>query len=258
MTRNIWSRNELIAAFNLYCKIPFSKIHYSHPQVVELARIIGRTPSSVALKLVNFARLDPKLQSRNVAGMSHGSKAEKEIWAEFYGNGNWEDLAYQSEAVLARLKGESIEQSAGLDTATLPKDGKMRQRMIKVRVNQNFFRSAVLAAYNSRCCITGLPVAELLVASHIIPWAKDEKNRMNPANALCLNLLHDKAFDRGLITISTDYRLKLSKILLMQKKNAAVQSLFLPYENQPIRLPNRFLPDTAFLEYHNNVIFQKG
>jgi len=79
MSRNQWKREELIAAFNLYCKIPFAKIHYTRPQVIELARIINRTPSSVALKLVNFARHDPKLQARHVSGMSHGSKGEKEI-----------------------------------------------------------------------------------------------------------------------------------------------------------------------------------
>ena len=42
------------------------------------------------------------------------------------------------------------------------------------RVNQHFFRAAILAAYeNLRCCITGLAVPGLLVASHIVPWARD-------------------------------------------------------------------------------------
>lgn len=254
-TRRPWSFNELVAAFNLYCKIPFTKIHSSRPQIIELAKVIHRTPSSVALKLVNFARHDPKLQARRVSGMSHGSKAEKRIWDEFYGN--WEELAFQSEQVLAGFKGQTIEESAGLKEVALPKEGKMRESLIKVRVNQNFFRAVVLASYDSYCCITGIRIPELLIAGHIIPWSADEKNRMNPANGLCLNLLHDKAFDRGLITITTDFKVKVSKVLQKHKKNPAVQSFFLPYDNQPIRLPSRFLPDPSFLEYHNNEIFQK-
>jgi putative restriction endonuclease len=256
MHKVAWSKEELVVAFNLYCKIPFGKIHYTNPQVSELARIIGRTPSAVALKLVNFDRLDPKLQARRIAGMSHGSKAENEIWDEFYGS--WEDLAYESELVLARFKGESIEQSAGLDAAWLPKEGRTRERMVKVRVNQNFFRAVVLASYDNRCCITGIPTADLLVASHIVPWSIDEVNRMNPANGLCLNLLHDKAFDRGLITITPDYKVKLSRALLKRRKNRSIKAFFLSYEHKAIRLPHRFLPDTTFLQYHNDKVFQNS
>ena len=256
VARRPWNREELIVAFNLYCKIPFARIHYTREEIVDLAHLLHRTPSAVALKLVNFARLDPKLQARKILGMRHGSKEELVVWNQFHEN--WEELAYESEVALAQLKGLSILESLDLTEASLWREGKTRDQLVKMRVNQGFFRAVVLASYSNRCCISGIPIPELLVASHIVPWSIDEVNRMNPANGLCLNLLLDKAYDRGLITISTDYSLKLSKVLLKQKKNAAVQSFFLPYENQPIRLPNRFLPDPVFLEYHNNVIFQKG
>ena len=58
--------------------------------------------------------------------------------------------------------------------------------MVKQRVNQWFFRRAVLAAYGARCCITGLDVPQLLVAGHIAPWSKDKQNRVNPQNGICL------------------------------------------------------------------------
>lgn len=58
---------------------------------------------------------------------------------------------------------------------------------------------------------------ELLIASHIIPWGKDEKNRLNPMNGLLLNALHDKAFENGLITIAEDYTIKISSSC--KKKN---------------------------------------
>lgn len=245
MTRDNWTRDELIVAFNLYCKIPFSKITSKNPEIINLAKIIGRTPSAVALKLVNFARLDPELQKRNIAGMSHGSKSEGKIWDEFHGN--WEELAYESELLLARFKGEPIENSAKINLDNIPKEGKEREATIKARVNQIFFRSAILASYDNKCCITGIPISELLVASHIVPWSEDEKNRLNPQNGLCLNLLHDKAFDRGLITITEDYIIKLSYVIINYKNDVAIEKFFLPYENHSIFLPKKFLPDKYFL-----------
>jgi len=251
--RENWDRKELIVAFNLYCKIPFGKITSKNPEIINLAKIIGRTPSAVALKLVNFARLDPELQKRNIAGMSHGSKSEEEIWNEFHGN--WDELAYESEVILARFKGEPIEKSANINLESLPKEGKERDATIRARVNQSFFRNAILASYDNKCCITGISIPELLVASHIVPWSKDEKNRLNPHNGLCLNLLHDKAFDRGLITITEDYKIKLSPTILDYKNDEAVEKFFLPYRDQTILLPNKFLPDKRFLQYHYGNIF---
>jgi putative restriction endonuclease len=80
MARRDWTREELIVAFNLYCKIPFGRIHIRTPLVIELARAIDRTPSAVSWKLANFARLDPALKKRNIAGATHGARAEVAIW----------------------------------------------------------------------------------------------------------------------------------------------------------------------------------
>jgi putative restriction endonuclease len=254
-TRKNWNRNELIIAFNLYCKIPFSKIYYKNPRIVEWARLIGRSSSSVALKLVNFGRLDPELQKRNIVGMRHGSKAEETIWNEF--RNNWEELAFESERILAGYKHEPIEKSAGIEADYLPEEGKEKEAVVNIRVKQSFFRKTVLASYDYKCCITEIPIQELLVAGHIIPWSKDKKNRLNPSNGLCLNSLHDKAFDKGLITVTPDYKIKLSSVILKVKSNNLLNTFFLPFENKPIRLPQRFLPDKAFLEYHNNIVFVK-
>ena len=101
-----WSHEELIVALNLYYKLGFTKVKYTHSKVIELARIINRTPSAVAYKLVNFARLDPELQKRGVKGMSHGSNAEKSIWDEFHNN--WDELAYESELILANLSNNRL------------------------------------------------------------------------------------------------------------------------------------------------------
>lgn len=255
MARNNWTREELIVAFNLYCKTAFTKINLSNKGVKELSKIIGRSNSAVALKLANFARLDPALQERNISGMSHGGKGEEEIWKEF--SNNWEDLAYESEKILATYNESPLEYSANISVQDLPTEGKEREALVKIRVNQSFFRKTVLASYDNKCCITGISITELLVASHIIPWSMDIKNRMNPANGLCLNSLHDKAFDNGLVTVTPDYVIKLSpRIFDVLKKNNPSDLFLLPYEGRKINKPQKFRPLTEFLEYHNQNIFK--
>lgn len=247
-----WNREQLILTINLYCKTPFGSLHSRNPDVIELAKLIGRTPGAMAWKLVNFASFDPGLKQRGISGAKNASKLDREIWDEFYNN--WETLAFESEQLHAKTRGKTIEQQT--DTTNLPK-GKERMREVKIRINQAFFRSTVLATYNNSCCITGITIPELLIASHIVPWSKDEKNRMNPRNGLCINALHDKAFDSGLMTITPDYKIKLSPLLKKEKKQLAITEYFLGYENKKIELPTRFLPDPSFLTYHNDVVFQR-
>ena len=253
MSKNLWSREELLLTLNLYYKISFSKINYRHPEIIKLSKLIERTPSAVALKLVNFARLDPTLQSRNISGMKHGAKADEEIWNEYYGK--LDKLAFESERILADYKNQSIEISSGINIENIPEEGKERERVIKTRVNQQFFRSAILASYENKCCITGLNIPELLIASHIKPWSKDKRNRMNLSNGLCLNPLHDKAFDSGLITITSAYKVLLSK-RIHQIANSRAKDFLISFADKKITLPYKYLPDIKFLEYHNHVIFR--
>lgn len=255
MTRKNWSRDELIVAFNLYCKTPFGKIHIRNPEIKSLAKILGRSPSAVSWKLANFARLDPALQKRLISGAKHGGKGDIEVWDEF--NSDWERLSFESEKLLARMTGKRIEEAAGIDKDELPKQGKERERIVRVRINQNFFRIAVLVAYDSRCCITDLAIPALLNASHIKPWAKDVLNRVNPRNGLCLNVLHDRAFDRGLITVTPEYKIKTSRFLDEYRLNKPIKDYLIRYNGKSIKLPNRFIPDLSFLKYHNQYVFKK-
>ncbi len=252
-SRKYWSRDELILAFNLYCKTPFGQIHNRNPNIIELARLINRTPSAVSWKLANYARLDPAIQARGLAGASHGSKKEKEVWDEFHND--WESLSYESEKLEATLRDRNLQDIIELDHIHLPQEGLEHEAIVKVRVNQNFFRATVLAAYHFECCITGLSITSLLNASHIVPWSSDSKNRVNPRNGLCLNALHDRAFDRGLITLTEDYRVKISPTIIADKQ-AAIQDYLLKYDGVKIMLPDKFMPDQDLLSYHRTHIFQ--
>ncbi len=134
------------------------------------------------------------------------------------------------------------------------KEGVDKLAAVKVRVNQDIFRKMVLANYGGKCCVTGLAVPDVLRASHISPWAEDEKNRLNPENGLCLSATYDAAFDRHLISFDEHYRLVVSKAIKDHYTDAAAKSYFLDREGQTMSLPTKFLPSQALLEKHRELL----
>ena len=130
------------------------------------------------------------------------------------------------------------------------KEGKDALRQVKTRVNQDFFREMILCDYGTQCCVTGLNVPGVLRASHIIGWAEDHENRMNPANGICLSATYDAAFDRHLISFDEQYRMIFSSALKDFYTNQAFKTQFLAFEGKQIRLPNKFDPDLGLLDKH--------
>ncbi len=254
MIRKNWTKEETIIAFNVYCKIPFKNSSKSNPIIIKYAELIGRSPSALNMKIGNFGRLDPELRKQGITGLSHGSKLEQEVWDEF--NGDWGKLALESELLIAKLSNNYIEELDDLSKSdnNIPL-GLDKEYLIKQRINQNFFRTAILSSYNTTCCITGISIDTMLNASHIVPWAIDPKNRLNPRNGLCLNSFHDRAFDRGLITITPDFKVKISSSVQKRKREASIRDYFFKYNDTKIILPDKFLPSKEFLYYHNKEIF---
>src|SRR5512136_2878777 len=125
--QKLWTREELILAINLYCKLPFGRLHRLNPEVINLANLIKRTPSSVAYKLVNFASLDPSLKERGIKGASNASNLDKDIWDEFFNN--WDVLPYESEKLLANLEQKPIELIAQIPEKFLVKEGRTREQL---------------------------------------------------------------------------------------------------------------------------------
>lgn len=263
MAINRWTREQLLLAFHLYCQLPFGRLHARNPDIIALARLIDRTPSAVAMKLVNFASLDPAITSTGRKGLSGASQLDHEVWLEC--QSNWsgmvdECLALKQSMQLAQggepasQGSESILPLVVAETNGADYTGKTRQVLTAQRVRQQFFRDAVLVSYDHRCCITGIAEPKLLLASHIVPWSADEANRLNPANGLCLSALHDRAFDQGLLTIDAEYQVLLSDHLLTHP-DPQTQQAFVAIDGQPIRMPDRFLPDPAFLQWHRDNLF---
>lgn len=254
--RRKWSREETILAMDLYTRVPFAKIGKTNPEIIALAKLIGRTPDAVALKMSNLAHFDPKLQERNVSGMSHASKLDPQIYEEFASN--IAELSYQAQSIIAQIKHEHVEDVLPeLGISELP-PGEYKEQQTKVRMGQYFFRMSVLVAYGNACCVTGLNNKELLIASHIKPWnvSDAQTERTNPSNGLCLNALHDKAFDRGLITLDKDYRIINSVHIKDAAMDEKTREWFQYYDHKGIMLPDKYMPGKDFIEYHNDVIFQ--
>ena len=256
-TRTRWTRQQTLLALNLYCQMPFGKMHHRNPDIVRWSHLIERTPSSLAMKLTNFASLDPEITSTGRKGLQNVSAADRALWEDM--QTDWESFAVEAQDAINSLGGTTMIE-AGVDLPEMPDEAadyaaSDKTVQTKTRVGQNFFRRAVLSAYDYRCCITGLNVPSLLIASHIVPWRVDEGNRLNPRNGLCLSALHDKSFDTGIITISENMTVKVSPAYA-STEDRFFESALSAYDGQPIVLPEKFRPDPEFLKYHRQHVFQ--
>lgn len=217
-------------------------MHSRNPDIKVLATLIGRTSSAIALKMTNFASLDPTLRQ---AGMSNSSKLDREVWTEFF-----------QAMTLSLIPDEAAHNSGFGEFAKLFEPFPLREgvdvmRLVKTRLNQDFFRKLILTSYDGKCALTELDVPELLVASHIVPWSEDRTVRIAPQNGICLNALHDRAFDQGFITFDDDYSVVYSQKL----PNTAREALEL-FGSDRLRLPARFIPDPALLAFHRKNKFR--
>lgn len=243
--RRPWKRDELLVALGLYLRLPFGQLHQRNPQVIQHAALLERTPSALAMKLTNLAGLDSSLDR---AGLRNASRADRQLWEEL--QADWSATADAIAEATKRL-GSGASPS---DRPTRSRVGEDVPTETKTRRGQDLFRASILSAYQNRCCITGLADPRLLNASHIVPWRDDPANRLNPRNGLCLSALHDRAFDRGLITVDDDYRLLLSP-QLKERGNEFVNISFIPYEGNQIALPDKLAPDRKFLALHRETVF---
>lgn len=257
-----WSRDELTLALYLYCQIPFSRTKANNPEVIKLAQLIGRTPASVARKLGNLGAFDPLLAEQGISGLSHASRSDKLVWDKFHNR--WDALVEESNRLLSTLSApppspEDVRAAAVSEDEEIiarPTGASERRASASVRLFQSFFRRTVLASYDSACCVCGLDIRPLLIASHIKAWAVDESTRSDPANGLCLCAIHDRSFDRGLIAVSEEFSLVVASGVLSSRQ-CFVRSALADFHGQRLRMPKRFLPRQEFLGWHRRNIFEQ-
>jgi putative restriction endonuclease len=255
-SRKRWSRDELFVALNLYHKLTFGQMHGRQPTIVDVARKLDRGANSLAMKLCNFASLDPALKLRGIKGLDGASALDRSVWKEFHEDLN--EAVPASEIAFRRLFG--VDDKSEVDV--IPKKG-VRIRLsapsgptsvvanVKVRRGQDYFRQAVLNNFGGRCGVCGLNVRDLLVASHILPWGRHESERLNVRNGLCLSRLHDAAFDSWLIAFDDNRRLLISPTLKGALPRELVEANFGAFVGTELMLPSdAALPDAGFLAAH--------
>jgi putative restriction endonuclease len=260
-----WTRAQTLAALHVYLQLPYGQLHHRTALIVQLAGWIGRTANAVALKCVNLASLDPAVIASGRKGMGNTSALDERVWGELLDN--WDAVVTEA----ATCYGDFAALSGGLAKLDLVSDvteqtllfqeqlqqeewdgveGETRTASVEIRVNQAKFRAAVLIGYDATCCISGLRHERLLIASHIVPWSEDKTNRLNPQNGLCLSALHDRAFDQGLITVTPDYRVRVSDKVLARTDDRFLADSLLCFDNKAITLPKRLRPNPGFLARH--------
>lgn len=263
--RKRWSEEETLLALYLYFQLPFGKLHSGNPEIQTLATAIDRSNSSVAMKLCNFASLDPKITESGRKGLDGASKLDRATYAEF--GQDWSGLVARAEELWVsqvdrQTVGTQSTQPANQRLNDRRSDFKFEpwqgesttQAIVNQRVGQGFFRRAVLANYEDTCCITGIADPGLLTASHIKPWGKDSQNRHNPANGLLLSATLDRAFDRGMITVDRARRIHVSR-QLRESRSRETRDYFQQFEKATLRPAARFDPEPAFLDWHNEHCF---
>ncbi len=236
-----WTYDEVLLALYAYCHVPFNRASNSHPWIVKIANVIGRSPVAVKMKIGNLGNLDPTLRERGITGLTSTSRVDRQVWGDYFGH--WDKLAEDAERLIDEYIALHPEQT------DFP-EGRERITWTKARINQSFFRSSILAAYNTTCCVSGISAPELIEAAHIISWHDDSALRTDPTNGLCLNPLFHKAYDSLLISVSPDYELKISDAFLDSISKPDTLRYIRSLNGHSIDLPNRFLPNRDNLSVH--------
>ena len=237
----------MLVAGLLYCKIPFKQITKANPEIIQHAQLIGRTTAALYMKMANISHFDPNAPG---IGLPNTGKADEELWNRM--STNWNQFMHDAYAALQEF------QRNVSDSDIPPRKTQTRTERpawVNQRVGQQYFREIILGNYQQRCCISGLSHPKLLVAGHIVPWGKDMKQRLNPRNGLCLSILHEKAFDRGIITLDENLRVMVSKEGVEQN-DVFYQSAILDYEGKSIEIPEKLGPEPEFLAQHREEVFE--
>ena len=251
-----WTKEELYLALNLYFKMPFGQMNHTNKRIIQLATLMDRTPSSVSMRLCNFAACDPYLQARGIKGLQAGLPVCQPIWNEY--EQDHEKFIYESEQILARYENTSLAEKYG-DLYVVPNVSDRQteiERIQRSRLSQDVFRRMVLKNYANRCAISHIDVKDLLIASHIIPWSQNERERLNPENGICFSALYDKAFDTGLISVGNDLDIIYSGDLKTRLKDKWYNLYFKNLEGCRLLRGVDYQPNPEFLEYHRDVIFR--
>ncbi len=176
----------------------------------------------------------PKDWSKNIVtgkGYPVSSPSGAALWAE----------------VQARLSRETI-----LPTSTAEGTNRFGAPItVRPRLGQGAFRVEVTDAYARQCAITGEKTLPALEAGHIRPYAKNGPHEIR--NGLLLRSDLHNLFDLGYLTVTFDYRVKVSRRIRDEFQNGRH---YYALDDQPLAVLPRgeeFRPAAEFLEWHHSI-----
>ena len=248
-TRVNWSFNETKVALYILLNVDDRYHSKLNPLIKEIADDLGRTPSSIVMKIENLRYLITDGSS----GLPNGSKMDKEVTDDYFNN--QEHFFSDYGELIDFASSDNRYNARDLDkNGTLGKD---ILREVKVRVNQHRFREKILKKFNSRCLLSGVSQKELLIASHIIPWSKSaEHEKLDVNNGICLSYIYDHLFDKGYISFNENYEIIVSS-KLNDDNNTITQNLIDSIVNKKFDFPNKSIELQNNLLYHHTNLFIK-
>lgn len=260
MPRRNWTRRETLMALAFYLCPPLPRKSWddNDTEVRLLAERIGRSESAVCLKIGNLKACDP---NRSGSGFAHAAAMDAQVMAEYLAEPDeaMSEAMWELEQIGIRISYDGEIEASGSSRPSQPQQlGLERVKQVRTRVNQDYFRSVLLSNYDGTCCITGIDIPALLTASHIKPWsAATPSERLMSSNGLLLNALHDRAFDRGLITLDDRYRVVVSSRVPHTPAN---DRWLYAFDGRKIALPGSdesTWPSLDFIHYHNDRVFER-
>ncbi|WP_243700351.1 HNH endonuclease [Halorussus pelagicus] len=111
------------------------------------------------------------------------------------------------------------------------------------------FRETVLERYDGRCPVSGVDCAGLLDVAHILPWSEFADRRAEFRNVLALDKTHHAAFDRGLFTLDSTYRLRVNPAF--ETDSDLLRRTLVDKDGEKIRFGEAAKPSPEYLRTRN-------
>ncbi len=126
----------------------------------------------------------------------------------------------------------------------------------EIFVRGGMFKKTIPKIYDFTCSITGMKIessynVQMIDACHIYPFSISNDDTVT--NGIALSPTLHRAFDRGLITINSNYLVRVSPTINEYGSNFTLSQ----YEGQQILLPlnEKWYPSIEALNWHNKEVF---
>lgn len=128
------------------------------------------------------------------------------------------------------------------------------EALVKQRLGQGAFRIEVTEAYQRRCAISGERTLPVLQASHIKPYAQSGPHHVT--NGLCLRADMHLLFDQGLLTVTPEMRVEVSREIKERYENGRDYYAFHGEELRVLPANANDRPSPDYLRWHNDKVYQ--